>query len=509
MHTRCLLGLASMLLVLSIRSDRRAGRTARGFALLPLLTALATSAPFAAPAPSDQHHEHGTPAPSAAAVPTAPSVLQNLSSTPNTVEVNLTAAPATVRLGPSAATPVYAYNGQVPGPTLEVREGDRVIVHFKNDLPEETTIHWHGLHIPVEADGNPMDPVPPGGSYDYIFTIQPGMAGTYWYHPHPHHTTLHQIDSGLFGGLIIRAADDPLPEALPERLMLISDHRFKDDGTLDVPAAHAALPRFDEVTGREGETVLVNGQLRPTLSIRSGELQRWRVVNTSPGRYYRLSLTGHSFLCVGSDGGLFERPVEVKEVLLAPADRVELLVRGTGAPGSQVVLQSLPYDRYKPDSRPADWKTPLNLLTLQYTAEEPTTSLAIPAVLRPVPALDPSKAVTTRTIRLTADAVGSTINDRPFSMNRVDIRAKLNTTEIWRITNTLPADHPFHLHGFSFQVLDSSGAPIPRWEDTVNVRKDSTVQLVVEFRDYPGKRMFHCHMLAHEDAGMMAILDVE
>jgi FtsP/CotA-like multicopper oxidase with cupredoxin domain len=487
------------------QSDRWTGRTARRFVQFALLTALVSAAPRAASAPSDHHSDHGTPTPSAAG-PAAPLILQNLSSAPNTVEVNITAAPTTVSLGPSARTPVYAFNGQVPGPTLEVREGDRVIVHFKNDLPEETTIHWHGLHIPVEADGNPMDPVPPGGTYDYVFTIHPGTAGTYWYHPHPHGATLHQVAYGLFGGLIIRAADDPLPAAMPERLLLLTDHRFNADGTLDVPAAHAPLPTFDHVTGREGEVVLVNGQLMPTLSLRGGELQRWRVVNASPGRYYRLSLAGHTFLHVGSDAGLFEQPVEVSDILLAPSDRVELLVRGTGAPGSQVVLQSLPYDRYTPDFRPKDWKTPLNLLTVQYTAEEPVAPLAIPATLRPVPALDPSKAVTTRTIRL---EIGPKIDGKTFSVDRVDIRAKLNTTEVWRISNTTPADHSFHLHGFSFQVLDSSGVPIPRWEDTVNIKKNGSVRIVVEFRDYPGKRMFHCHTLEHEDSGMMGILEVE
>jgi suppressor of ftsI len=485
---------------------QRTGNSARRFVLLALLTALVGAAPHPASAQSSHHPDHGTSAPSAAAAPASPPILQNLSSAPNTVEVNITAAPATVSLGPSAATPVYAYNGQVPGPTLEAREGDRVIVHFKNDLPEETTIHWHGLHIPVEADGNPMDPVPPGGSYDYVFTIQPGMAGTYWYHPHPHHATLHQVASGLFGGLVIRAADDPLPADLPERLLLLSDHRFKADGTLNVPKAHASLPTFDAVTGREGEVVLVNGQLKPTLSLRSGELQRWRVVNASPGRYYRLALSGHTFLHVGTDGGLFERPVEVSDILLAPSDRAELLVRGTGAPDSQVVLQSLPYNRYESTFTPKDWKTPLDLLTVQYTAEEPTTPLAIPATLRPVPALDPAKAVATRTIRL---EIGPTINGKSFSMDRVDLRAKLNTTEIWRIVNTTGIDHPFHLHGFSFQVLDSSGVPIPRWEDTVNIKQNRSLRIVVEFRDYPGKRMFHCHTLAHEDHGMMAILDVE
>jgi bilirubin oxidase len=470
-------------------SDRRTGRAACRFALVALLAALAVS-----------------PDPVAAAELGPPPVLPNLSSAPNTVEVNITAEPATVGLGASEAVPVYAYNGSVPGPTLEAREGDRVIVHFRNNLPEATTIHWHGIHLPVEADGNPMDPVPPGGSYDYVFTVHPGTAGTYWYHPHPHHATHHQVTLGLFGGLIIRAADDPLPASMTEQLLLLTDHRFSADGTLDVPEANETLPSFDLVTGREGEVALVNGQLMPTLSIRSGEVQRWRVINASPGRYYRLALAGHTVLHVGSDGGLFERPMEVNDILLSPSERVELLVRGTGTPGSQVVLQSLPYDRYEPAFRPDDWRTPLDLLTVQYTEEEPTPPLAVPATLRPVPALDPAQAVATRRINL---EIGPRINGRSFSLNRVEFRAKLNTTEIWRISNTTPIDHSFHLHGFSFQVLDSSGVPIPRWEDTVNVRKNSSVRIVVEFRDYPGKRMFHCHTLAHEDAGMMAILEVE
>jgi FtsP/CotA-like multicopper oxidase with cupredoxin domain len=474
-------------------------------ALLALLTALA-AAPGLAAAHSGHPANPGTAASAATGSPASPAVLQNLPSAPNTVAVNTTAAPATVSLGPRAETSVYAYNGRVPGPTLEAREGDRVIVHFKNDLPEETTIHWHGLHIPVEADGNPMDPIPPGGTYDYVFTIQPGMAGTYWYHPHPHHATLHQVASGLFGGLVIRAADDPLPAAMPERLLLLSDHRFNADGTLDVPDHSDSLSTFDLVTGREGEVVLVNGQVMPTLSMRSGELQRWRVVNASPGRYYRLALPGHTLLHVGSDAGLFEQPAAVSDILLAPSGRIELLVRGTGAPGSQVVLQSLPYNRYEPAFTPNDWKTPLDLLTVQYTAEEPTSPLALPTTLRPVTALDPARAVATRQIRL---EIGPKINGREFSMERIDLKAKLNTTEVWRIADTTGIDHWFHLHGFSFQVLDGSGVPIPRWEDTVNVKKNSSVRIAVEFRDYPGKRMFHCHTLAHEDGGMMGVLEVE
>src|SRR5215207_8574357 len=255
--------------------------------------------------------------------------------TQRTVEFTLTAAPARLSLRPGAKSDVLAYNGQVPGPTLELREGDRVVVHFRNALSEPTTIHWHGLHIPASADGSPFHPVAPGKQHDYVFTIPRGIAGTYWYHPHPHHRTGHQVAKGLYGALIVRADDDPLPASLREQLLVLSHNRFLDDGSIDVPSPQSA-------PGREGDVLFVNGVVRPTLSIRSGEVQRWRIINASAARMYRLSLRGHSFLHVGSDGGLFERPVAATEILLAVGERVELLVRGTGAPGEQTVLETLP-----------------------------------------------------------------------------------------------------------------------------------------------------------------------
>jgi FtsP/CotA-like multicopper oxidase with cupredoxin domain len=126
-----------------------------------------------------------------------PPVLENLSRAPNTVEVTITATRRQLTLVPGTSTDVFAYSGRIPGPTLEVREGDRVIVHFKNELGEETTVHWHGLHIPWAADGSPFHPIAPGQQVDFDFTIPRGTAGTYWYHPHPHHKTRDQVAKGL------------------------------------------------------------------------------------------------------------------------------------------------------------------------------------------------------------------------------------------------------------------------------------------------------------------------
>jgi suppressor of ftsI len=285
-----------------------------------------------------------------------PRVLTNASSVPRTVEVTLTAAPARLQLIPGRETDVYAYNGTVPGPTLEAREGDRVVIRFRNELPEATTVHWHGLHIPFDVDGSPFHPVEPGGEYEYAFTIPPGTAGTYWYHPHPHHRTAWQVGKGLYGALVVRAADDPLPP-MPEKLLILSDNRFLPDGSLDFPPPDSPQGRADEMNGREGDILFVNDQIRPTIALRSGDVQRWRVINASGARIYRLALEGHTLLHVGSDGGLFERPVEVDEIVLANGERAELLVRGTGTPGSRAVLRTLPYDRYMPQTRPDDWSS--------------------------------------------------------------------------------------------------------------------------------------------------------
>lgn len=434
-------------------------------------------------------------------------VLKNISKVPRTVEVNVTAAPARSALQAGATTDVFAYNGMIPGPTLEVREGDRVIIHFQNQLNERTTVHWHGLHIPVEADGSPFYPIAPGQKHDYTFTVARGTAGTYWYHPHPDMRTGYQVAKGLYGAIIVRADDDPLPRSLSEKLIILADNRFTADGSVDIAASQSLQGIIDEENGREGSLLFVNGRVMPTIRIKPGEVQRWRIINASAARIYRLALQGHSFLHVGSDGGLFEHPVEEDEILLANSERVELLVRGTGEPGSSSFLQTLPYDRYAFQTRPRDWNQPKNLLSLQYTTEPAVAPVAIPATLRRIPALDPSRSTATRVMTLSQGL----INGKTMDMNRVDVTAPLSATEIWEIENVVAMDHPFHLHGFQFQVLDRNGKPEPylRWKDTVNVPKHETVRFIVRYDDNPGLWMFHCHILCHEDLGMMGVLQVK
>lgn len=476
----------------------------------PFMLAAALACALPSQAAAVQEHTHtakSAPASAALTAPVGPAVFRNESSVPNVVRVSLTATPARLSLIPGATTEAYTYNGRIPGPQLEVREGDRVIVRFKNELPEATTVHWHGLHLPFEADGSPFHPVAPGEEYEYAFTVRPGTAGTYWYHPHPNHETGIQVARGLYGAVIVRAADDPLPASLTEKVLILSDNRFLPDGSFDIPDRHSPQGRVDFENGREGEALLVNGEIMPTLSIRSGEVQRWRVINASAGRYYRLAIPGQTLLHVGNDGGLFEQPVEVNEILLATAERVELLVRGTGTPGSEAVLQALPYDRYIPQTRPADWNRTRDLVRLRYTAEPPVSPPPLPTSLRPIPVLDAASATDTRVMVLTQGMINGMVMD----MSRVDVSASLDATEIWQVENLVGLDHPFHLHGFQFQVLDRDGVPEPfrSWKDVVNVPKHQTVRFIVRYERYPGKWMFHCHILDHEDHGMMGILEVK
>jgi FtsP/CotA-like multicopper oxidase with cupredoxin domain len=474
--------------------------------VLPLaaLTAFGHSAFMALPIASAAVATSHAPAGEGDGFPTPP-LARNESKRPGTMEVTIVAARARVSILPGTTTDAFTYNGSYPGPTIDVHEGDRVIVHFTNRLPEATSIHWHGLHIPADMDGSPMNPVKPGATFTYMFAIPVGSAGTYWYHPHPDFRTGFQVAKGLVGAFIVRPGRDPLP-AMTDRVLILTDNRFGPDGSLDFPAPQSPQAIADEVNGREGNVLLVNGHVLPTIPMRAGEVQRWRVINASAARVYRLAVPAQVMLHVGSDGGLFEKPVPVHEIVVANSERVELLVRGAGVPGSRTTLQALPYDRYVPQTRPAGWDVTRDLASLAYSDALRADSLVIPAALRVVPPLDTARATAVRVMSLSQGM----INGRMMNMTRPDVTARLGRTEIWQIENLVGMDHPFHLHGFQFQVIDRDGVaePFRSWKDVVNVRKHETVRFVVRYDDFPGMWMFHCHILDHEDHGMMGVLAI-
>ena len=415
---------------------------------------------------------------------------------PSIVEVNLEAKLATYAFVPGGPTTVWAYNGLVPGPIIRANVGDRVIVHFTNHLPEATSIHWHGLRIPNTMDGMPgvsQPPIAPGGSFDYDFVVPD--ASTFWYHPHVDSAT--QVSFGMYAPFIVE--DPKEPAGLGDEVVLVlSDISVNADGTL-VP--ETAGGDIGQLFGQEGNVLLVNGRIRPTLKARPGLAQRWRLINAARTRYFQVSLPGHTFLRIGGDGGLMASPVAVDQPVLAPAERADLIVVPTGDPGSDVVASWIAFDR----GFGTTTNRPPEDLFVVHLEGDPVTPPPLPDIHRDIQPLDLSMASLV-SLQLTQDSLTPLelgINGVPYSSAQ-PIMATVGDTQVWEITNTMQFAHPFHLHGFFFQVI-SPKSPL-EWKDTVNVPVNGTVQFVVRYDDRPGMWMFHCHILDHAEAGMMGTL---
>ena len=439
--------------------------------------------------------------------------LSNTSSTPGVFEATLVAQRATKSMLSGTTTEFWSYNNDVPGPLIDVFEGDTVRIRLDNRLSQETTVHWHGLPVPPAQDGNPMDPIAPGASRTYEFTLPVGSAGTYWYHPHPHEMTAEQVFRGMAGLLIVRSRTDPIPTAIEEKLLVISDLRLAADGTIPPNTP------MDWQTGREGNYVLVNVQYQPVLTIKPGQSQRWRVLNATNARYLRLALTGHTLTLIGTDGGLLGSPVPgLDEILLAPAERVEVIVTANLSSAASAVLRSLPYDRGGMGMM-GSASTTIPLLTLNYTSAA-TAAIALPGALNSIADL----GVPTTTKRLVFSSgmgmggmgggmMSFLIDGKSFDPSRVDLTSRVNEIEQWTIENRSSMDHPFHLHGTQFQVVSRTrggvtvAEPFLAWRDTVNVAALETVVCQVVQRQL-GSRMYHCHILEHESQGMMGVLEV-
>lgn len=422
----------------------------------------------------------------------------------------LSAASVKLPLLAGSPTEFWAYNGNLPGPLIEVMEGDTVEINFENRLPQATTVHWHGLPVPAEQDGNPHDPVAPGDKRLYRFTLPVGSAGTYWYHPHPHGTTPEQVYRGLAGVFIVRAKVGPLNE-VPERLLVISDLKLGQDGRIAPNDAN------DEMNGREGQFALVNAQRQPVLSFDRGGRERWRIWNASNARYLRLVLPGSGLTLVGTDGGLLERPVKgLAELLLAPAQRAELIVEA-GANKGRVELVAAPYNRGKMGV--ASDEKALGLLTVDFSKVDGAALKPLPAQLARIN--DLGRPASKKRVLFSEEmsmAGGKhemkfLVNGKQFDMKRIDLVSKINQVELWEIVNEADMDHPFHIHGTQFQVTERevqgkvTPEPYRAWRDTVNVKSGETVRLKL-VQKFKGLRMFHCHILEHEAAGMMGQLKV-
>lgn len=426
--------------------------------------------------------------------------------------------------------PIFTYNGQFPPPRLEASPGDRVRIDFHNRLDEPTNLHFHGLHIPPTGNAdNTFLEVAPGGSQLYEFTIpEDHPAGTFFYHPHYHGWVAHQVLAGLGGLFVIRGDLDEIREVqqATEKFVILKD--FATDFR-DVSGGHMAM-----MAGREGEFVTVNGEIRPRWTVPKGELLRLRFVNTSNARFYHLALDDRPFYLIATDGGAIAQPRERSELLLSPGERADVLVRGDEGAAS-VNLVNRPYNRSRMGGgmmgngggmgrmgrdrmgmgrmggRESDEAEVL--ATIAYDGE-PVSGRSLPRQLRPVDAL-PEPSQTRRFVFNHGMARGQgmvfLINGKTFDGDRTDVQVQLGTVEDWEIVNEGMFDHPFHIHTNPFQVISRNGQSEGdrAWKDVVLVKAGETVRIRTRFQDFPGQTMYHCHILDHEDQGMMGVVDIQ
>ncbi|MGW2250941.1 multicopper oxidase family protein [Kitasatospora sp. NPDC001660] len=426
-----------------------------------------------------------------------------------------------------------SYTGLFVAPTVRVTPGSTVTVHLVNHLPVATNLHFHGLHVSPEGQSDdPFLCVAPGASTTYRLEIPADHAqGTFWYHSHAMETSCpepgamaghgtgftpgdveNQIFAGLSGALIV--GDDHT--LLPADLRHVTAHTFVlKDVQLD-SGGHILQHTASGSLNSDAPTVrLVNGRLRPVLSMRPNETQLWRLVNAGADIFYRLQLDGHHFTVIGEDGTPVAGITTADELLLPPGQRYDVLVTANGAPGRSVLRTAAYSNGPQGDSYP---DTPL--ATVAVTGR-PVHRLPQPTGAVPTAPVDLAAApiARRRVVSLSESADGNTfyVNGQQFAMDRsvFDTPARVGTVEEWTILNQSGEDHPFHLHTDSHQVMSVDGAPQPytHRQDTVPVPHavggtPGRVVIRIAFNDYPGRWMFHCHIAAHEDNGMMSYIDV-
>lgn len=432
-------------------------------------------------------------------------LLKNTSHQQGVFEASIEAKPVKITLTPEITTEFWAYNNTIPGPVIEVFEGDKVKIKVKNSLPQPTTVHWHGLLVPADQDGNPQDEIRANNSRIYEFTIPKGTAGTYWYHPHGHETVAEQVARGLAGLFIVRSKNDPLA-SLPELNWFFSDLKLTEKGEI------ADNSMVDWMNGREGQFVLINGAYRPKIKINSAT--RVRIWNACSGRYLNLSIPNCDVYLVGTDGGLIAQPYLLSQpLLLTPAERAELVIIPQKT--DSVYLQSLAYDRSKMGNVAPEQDIILGELELHKS-----DSINLPTTLRQLPTLGP--AVAHKSLEYTEvmdmnqprGGVLFLINGKRHDMNRIDLESNIHDVEEWTIFNNSHMDHNFHIHGTQFTVLSHELNGIKKLpdyvalKDTINLRPKEKITIKLQ-QNLPGIRMYHCHIIEHETLGMMGQLLVK
>lgn len=444
------------------------------------------------------------------------------------VELNLQNGNFNFYKGQKTAT--MGVNGNILGPTLIFNKGDFVNIRVNNHLTETTTIHWHGMHVSASNDGGPHTTIAPSETWNPRFTVM-DKAATYWYHPHLHEHTNKHVSLGIAGFIIVRDKEEAALN-LPKKYGV-------DDFPLVIQTKHFDADKQIVVPSNSDDIPMVNATIDPFLNV-PAQVVRLRLLNGSSQRVFNVGLSENlPFYQIASDGGLLSKPVKLTRLQLAPGERAEILVDFSGKTGQSVHLMSyaselqsgiygasspgimlmLTLNGYNPN--PLNGSN-FNLIEFIVSGQTNTPVLTIPSTLVSVTRLKQSDANTTRSLTITPAAMGPNqlngkflINGLLFNMDVINFSIPLNNTEIWSITNQSAIAHPFHIHDVQFYVLDRNGVAPAEGEqgrkDVILIKPMETVRFITQFTDFANDTvpyMFHCHMLAHEDDGMMLQFEV-
>lgn len=488
------------------------------------------------------------------------------------VDISITAKPSEVQLFEGAKTAVYTYEAElikgkgnslqeIPysylGPIIRVKSQQKVRIRFHNELPDESIIHWHGLHVPHEMDGHPISVIKNGEQYIYEFVVD-NRPGTYWFHPHPHGQTGPQVYNGLAGLFIVEDDRSDLPTEEYEVPIVIQDRRFDASNQL----VYLENNMMDRMIGFLGDEIIVNGASDTSMEVKKGTY-RFRILNGSNSRIYKIAWSDDAHLTViGNDGGLLSKPTDKPYMMLSPGERIDVLRNFSSEDTNQEIsLNSLAFDNATAmgmmgggrgrggmggrgmmgdesnfsDSY-IDNGEPLALYSF-IVSDEQGDVIPLPTAFELIEQIDLAKAVNQnrpRQFDFHFQRMEWLINGRTFEMTEVADweRVKLNTTEVWEFTNSgsgrgrmggmMQMPHPVHIHALQFQIIERDVSQVSPsvwnsmkdgfidegWQDTFLLLPGMRVKVAMRFEDFTGLFIYHCHNLEHEDMGMMRNYEV-
>jgi FtsP/CotA-like multicopper oxidase with cupredoxin domain len=472
-----------------------------------------------------------------------------LKSTNGLLDIALRATPSTVDMGAARPVTTYTFDHVVPGHTWEIAPGDRLRVNLVNELPPldhdrhpidltrphewtTTNLHTHGLHVSSAGNGdNPFLAIPPGESFQYEIDVPVDhTGGFFWYHPHKHGAVAHQVRAGMAGGLIVRGEIDEVPEvrAAKEQLLILQAIELGDDFQLLDPIPQPS--KEEAFFPRTQILYTVNGVMNPRITMYPGEVQRWRLLNAAEGKFMLLRLEEHPLHVLAWDGLTLPAPDPVDDLLMSAGNRTEILVKARTpgiynlvlSPGSsqRPGLPGMAHATPDPSMQDSGELHTRSILTVEVVGSGP--DMPLPASL---PAWDPPMLPIARTREFAYTVQRADDNEflsfgvdgEPFDPDRAPYQMKLGTAEEWTLINGVDQKLPNHAHGLHihvnpFKITKINGEPLatPLWHDTfaLSGQNGDSLTIVSNFEDFTGRFVDHCHVVAHEDLGMMEALEV-